>query len=250
MKTVFITGAAAGIGLATAQKYAQMGWLVGLYDINIEAIEKLLTANEFKNAHGGVCDVTCRESIAAALKDFSRKTNQRLDVVVNNAGVLTGGEFHTIEARDNNLMIDINIKGLTDVAQLAFPLLRQTKNSCLVNICSASSIYGTPGLAVYSATKFYVRGLTEALNIEWKKYGIHVTSIKPPFVQTNMLSKVPSDMTKKMSSLQPQYIADAVYSAAEGKSISTIPGLQLKLFQLMTKLLPETIVRIIIQKII
>ena len=82
MKTVFITGAAAGIGLATARSFAADGWFVGLYDINQERVSQLLNSPAFTNACGGFCDVSDRDSIAAALQDFSKHSHKDRKSVV------------------------------------------------------------------------------------------------------------------------------------------------------------------------
>ena len=83
MKSIFITGAAAGIGLATARRFAAQGWFVGLYDINREALQAALAGGEFPNACRGFCDVTSRESIDVALADFASHTDGQLHVLVN-----------------------------------------------------------------------------------------------------------------------------------------------------------------------
>ena len=92
MKTIFITGAAHGIGLATARRFAAQGWFVGLYDVNGEALDRLLESGEFPHCCGQRCDVTDRESIREALDHFSARTDGRLDVLVNNAGILASGK--------------------------------------------------------------------------------------------------------------------------------------------------------------
>ncbi len=239
MKTVFITGAASGIGLATAKRFAAEGWYVGLYDINVEGVEKLLSSGEFSNACGSSCDVTDRDSIQQALDHFSAQTQGRLDLLVNNAGVLTGGEFQDIDSKSHDLMIAINVKGLTDVAQLAFPLLKQTPNSTLLNLCSVSSVQGIPQLAVYSASKFYVNGLTEALNVEWKPYDIRVTCVKPPIVKTAMGASVPERIMERMGvDLLPEQVAEAIYQAVPGSNAGYILGVKSQLLGLVTRLSP------------
>ena len=89
MKTVFITGAAAGIGLATARHFSRQGYFVGLYDVNREALERVMAEDDLSRACSGYCDVTSRDSIQEALADFTRHTDGKLHVLVNNAGVLS-----------------------------------------------------------------------------------------------------------------------------------------------------------------
>ena len=240
MKTVFITGAAHGIGLATAKRYAANGWFVGMYDINHERLERLLATGEFPNACARHCDGTERGSIEEAFAHFSQHTNGRLDLLVNNAGVLTSGNFETIDPKAHELMIDINIKGLTNVAQLAFPLLKQTHGAAMVNLCSVSSVHGVPLLAVYSASKFYVNGLTEALRIEWAKHDIRVTAVKPPLVNTQMGHAVrPELMTKFSIEMEPEDVAQAVQRAAEGSRTGYLLGRSSKVWGWLDKHLPE-----------
>ena len=240
MKTIFITGAAHGIGLATAKRFASQGWYVGLYDINQSALQELLASGEFPNACAQHCDVTQRDSIEEALQHFSGHTQGRLDVLVNNAGVLTSGKFEEIDPLAHNLIVEVNIKGLTNVAQAAFPLLQQTPGATLVNLCSASSIHGVPMLAVYSASKYYVNGLTEALQIEWAQHDIRVTAVKPPVVNTAMGHQLDATTTKKMGiNMQPEHVAEAIQIAVEGSRIGYILGTSTKLWGWLDKFLPE-----------
>lgn len=241
MRSVLITGAAQGIGLATARRFAAQGWFVGLYDINAGALESLLASGEFPDACGCACDVTRRESIAAALEHFAGHSGGRLDLLVNNAGVLSSGKFEEIDPQAHELMIEVNIKGLTNVAQLAFPLLRQTPGSCLVNLCSASSIHGIPMLAVYSASKYYVNGLTEALHIEWAPYDIRVTSVKPPVINTAMGHQLHPSLTAKMGvNMEADEVAQAIQAAAEGRGVGHVLGRSTRLWSWLDKLLPES----------
>ena len=241
MKTLFITGAAHGIGLATARRFADQGWFVGLYDINSEQLNTLLASGDFPNACGKHCDVTQLDSINAALEHFAGHTSGRLDLLVNNAGVLSSGKFEEIDAASHDLIIDVNIKGLTHVAQAAFPLLKQTAGATLVNLCSVSSVHGIPLLAVYSASKYYVNGLTEALNIEWAPYDIRVTSVKPPIVNTAMGHQLSPQLTKKLGvDMEAGHVAEAIQMAAEGKRVGYLLGTSARLWGLVDRLLPES----------
>jgi len=239
MKTVFITGAAAGIGLAVARRFAADGWLTGLYDIDEGRIAQLLEKPEFSNACGGRCDVTRPESVSQALSHFSERTQGRLDLLVNNAGVLHAGSFETIDPDANDMMIRVNVQGLTQVAQLAFPLLRKTPNSVMANMCSVSSVHGIPLLAVYSASKFYVNGLTQALSIEWAQHGIRVLSIKPPFVKTAMVDGMPEQLMETFTvDLAPEDVAEQLAAALQDSAVSYLMTWKGKAFALLASLLP------------
>ena len=244
MNSVFITGAASGIGLATARRFASEGWFVGLYDINEEAIYGLLSSGEFPAACGGRCDVADGGSIRQALAHFAKATGDRLDVLINNAGVLTAGHFESNDSEAHDAIIRVNVLGLTKVAQLAFPLLKDTPNSTMLNLCSVSSVHGVPLLAVYSASKFYVNGLTQALGIEWAEHGIRVLSIKPPFVSTAMIDGMPEQLMKTFTvDFSPEQIADAIMNALAGSGDSYLLGWKAKTLGFLSKVLPAPLAR-------
>jgi len=250
MKTVLITGAASGIGLATARRFASEGWFVGLYDIDGAAVERHLSGGEFPLACGSACDVTDRGSVIAALAHFADAGNGHLDVLINNAGVLAAGHFESIESEAHDAMIRVNVLGLTTVAQSAFPLLKNTQNSTLVNLCSVSSLYGVPLLAVYSASKFYVDGLTQALSIEWAEHGIRVLSIKPPFVSTAMVEGMPEQLMKTLTvDFSPEQIAGVVMRALAGSSDSYLVGWKAKVLGFFARILPARLARGVVKHV-
>lgn len=240
MKTVLITGAAQGIGLATAQRYAAQGWYVGLYDRNREGIDALLASSDFPNACGGFCDVTDTSSVAGMFQHFREQSGGRLDLLINNAGVLSAGNFATMDQADLDRMIAVNVRGATHVLHTGFDLLRATPGATVVNLCSASSIHGIPKLAVYSASKFFVDGLTEALDLEWREHDIRVTAIKPPVINTAMGAAVAVELSQKLgTNLQAEDVAEAIQQAAEGRGTSHVMGLSTRFWQLLDTLLPN-----------
>lgn len=250
-KSVFITGAAAGIGLATARRFAAAGYFVGLYDINQAGLEAAIASGDFPQACSGLCDVTDRQSIEAAMTDFASHTDGRMHVLVNNAGVLSAGDFTEIAPQAHDLMIDINIKGFTHVAQAGFPYLQRTPGACMVNLCSASSIQGIPNLAVYSSTKFYVNGLTQALHVEWAPHDIRVTCVKPHLVNTPMAHDVVANATEPQEiKLTPEDIAEAIEKAVHGRRVGYVVGGIARIWAILNKFLPESLQIALVKKLV
>jgi NAD(P)-dependent dehydrogenase (short-subunit alcohol dehydrogenase family) len=213
--SVFITGAAAGIGRATALTFARHGYRVGAYDIDLDGLEVL--RDEIAAFGGdvvtGELDVTDADQWSARLHEFTAGTGT-LDILVNNAGVLTTGAFADVPLAVHRQMVDINFTGALAGLHAAFPYLRDTPRAQVVNMCSASALYGQPELATYSATKFALRALTEALELEWRRYGIRVLAMWPLFVKTAMTDNVETGSTKSLGiNLTPDDVAAAVYSA-------------------------------------
>ena len=217
-RAVFITGAAAGIGRATALTFARNGFTVGGYDID-EVGLKTLADDIDQSAAGrspGISTSPTPTKWPQRVGEFAKAAGDRLDVMVNNAGILLAGRFEDLEARAHLKEIDINAKGVVNGLHAAFPYLRQTPNSVVVNLASASAIYGQAELANYSATKFFVRGITEALDIEWHRYGIRVIAIWPLYVQTAMTDHIKTGTTESLGiRLTAQDVADAIVKATE-----------------------------------
>ncbi|MCX7061774.1 MAG: SDR family oxidoreductase [Gammaproteobacteria bacterium] len=240
---IFITGAAAGIGRATAELYAAKGWFVGLYDLAGSACEGLRQKFGADFAIAESLDVTDAAAVEAALTRFWAKTG-RLDVMFNNAGILHTGDFAEMPLARHHALVDVNLKGVINGAHAAFPYLKQTRRSALINMASASAINGTPAFATYGATKFAVKGLTEALSIEWARHGIRVMDLLPLFVATPMVNNVaapPKSVGRLGINLQADDIAAMVWSASQWRlwpRTHWYPGVQTKLLAWTSKLLP------------
>ncbi|MGV0872542.1 SDR family oxidoreductase [Mycolicibacterium sp. XJ879] len=221
-KSVFITGAAAGIGRATALTFARKGFTVGAYDIDEVGLKSLADEVEQLGAKAvvGHLDVTDADEMTQRVNEFAAATGGRLDVLINNAGILLAGRFEDRDVRQHHKEIDINAKGVVNGLHAAFPYLRDTPDSVVVNLSSASAIYGQAELANYSATKFFVRGITEALDIEWRHYGIRVIAIWPLYVQTAMTDNIKTGTTDSLGiRLTAQDVADAIDKAIEPSAL-------------------------------
>lgn len=213
--TVFISGAAAGIGRATALAFARHGYLVGGYDVDEDGLASLRAEIVQQGGHvrTGHLDVTDRDEWRTRLTEFTSGVG-RLDILINNAGVLTAGRFQDIDADAHARMIEINVGGTVNGTHAAFEFLKETPGAQVVNLCSASAIYGQPELATYSATKFAVRGLTEALDLEWRSHDIRVFDMWPLFVGTGMVRGMSIGSTRSLGiRLNAEDVADAIVDA-------------------------------------
>ncbi|MDY6810772.1 MAG: SDR family oxidoreductase [Actinomycetota bacterium] len=211
MSSIFITGGAAGIGLATAERFGREGWTVGVFDVDAEALAKV-KANH-PGFITGTLDVRDPQQWENALAEFTSHTGGTLDVLDNNAGILVEGPLHEISPDAVRRQIDIDALGVALGAQAAYPYLRKTPGAHLVNIASASAIYGQPGIATYSATKFFVAGLTEALELEWENDDIRVVGIWPLWAKT-ALAMNEAKSTKTLGvRITPGQVADKVWES-------------------------------------
>jgi len=251
--SIFITGAAAGIGRATALMFAREGWFVGLYDVDAVALATLQEELGTEHRIAEVLDVRDQAAWHGALERFFEASGQRLDVLLNNAGVLVSGPFEETAIEQHHRLLDINVKGVLNGCHAALAYLRKTPGSRVINLVSASALYGQPSLASYSASKFAVRGLTEALDLEWQGQGVRVMGIWPLFVQTNMVKDMNAKSIKNLGvHLRAEDVARTIWKAANhtGRAKVHWPvGLQTVLLAQAVKYGPQWLNRLVTGRI-
>ena len=248
MPSILISGAGQGIGAAAAKLFYQQGYKVGIYDINAVQAQKL--AQQLgENAKAGLLDVANIEHWQDALTEFTQWAGE-LNVLVNNAGILYSGAFEHTDIAAHHRTIDINVKGVINGCYASLPYLQKAAFARVINLSSASAIYGQADLATYSASKFAVRGLTESLDIEWQKYGIRVLDVMPLFVQTAMVKNMDAESIRKMGvHLTPNNVAEQILSLATLKAHAFTPthravGFKTKVLFNLSKISPQFVNRL------
>ena len=232
-KAIFITGGGSGIGRAVAERFAREGWRVGLADVNAAGLRETAALLPTGMSDTYVMDVRDRAAWQANLDDFTAKSGARLDVLFNNAGIGTGGPMAEMSFEDMDRVVAINLGGVLNGAKIGYPYLAKTPGSCLLNTASASAIYGSAGLVVYSATKFGVRALTEGLDGEWHAAGIKVRDLLPGFIDTPLLQGPVEGSNQNIRErvqaagleiTSPVEVADAAWRAVHGDAVHTYVG--------------------------
>ena len=188
-RSIFITGGGSGIGRATALHFAARGWFVGVADINEAGMAETLSLISGDAKWQGKLDVRDRAAWDTALAEFAAAAGGRIDAMVNNAGIGTGGALSELDPEEIDRCLDINLKGVLYGAQAAYPYLQKSgPGSACINIASAAGIAGSAGMSVYCATKFGVRAVSESLDAEWAGDRITVASVCPAFIETPLLN--------------------------------------------------------------
>lgn len=190
-KVLIITGASSGMGEAAAKHLASLGATVVLCARRADRIEKL--ANEIRDVGGKALafavDVTHREQVKKMV-DATVEQFGRVDVILNNAGVMPLSPMDRMNVEEWNTMIDVNIKGVLNGIAAVLPYMKDQKFGQIINTSSVAGHKVFNGSAVYSATKYAVRALTEGLRMEVKPYNIRTTIVCPGAVKTELLEHI------------------------------------------------------------
>lgn len=184
---IMITGAGSGLGREIALRWAREGWQLALGDINPDGLEATLALVREAGGDGFTqrCDVRDYSQLTA----FAQACEARLggiDVVVNNAGVASGGFFSDLSLEDWDWQLSINLMGVIKGCKAFLPLLERSQGR-LINIASLAALMQAPAMSNYNVAKAGVVALSESLLVELKPQGIDVHVVCPSFFQTNLL---------------------------------------------------------------
>ncbi|MGH3531549.1 MAG: SDR family oxidoreductase, partial [Mycobacterium sp.] len=223
-KTVVITGAARGIGQATAKALLARGARVVIGDRDVDVLQKAVADISGLGAVSGhPLDVTDRESFAAFLDKARADGGGHIDVLINNAGVMPVGPFLEQSAQAIRSAIEVNFYGVLNGCQLVLPEMVQRRSGHVVNIASLAGMVAVPGQVVYAGTKFAVVGVSTALADEFAPHDVNVTAVLPTFTNTELISGTTPSAAQKP--VQPEDIAVAVVKVLDKpKTQVSVPG--------------------------
>lgn len=249
-KNIFITGAAAGIGRETALAFARKGWFTGLFDVDLEGLDALRNEIEREIGRDSCCthyiDVRDEEAVRNAITYFGTHTGGTMNVLFNNAGIIHAGALEDISLENHRRILDINIWGVLNCTVQALPLLKESTPATIVNMSSASALYGHPFLTTYAASKMAVRSMTEGFDLALKKHNIKVCDLMPIWVKTGLADDAAgewSGLKPRDIQITPESVAQQVWRAAHGSRLHWLMGRETKVYNLLTKLLPTRITR-------
>jgi NAD(P)-dependent dehydrogenase (short-subunit alcohol dehydrogenase family) len=199
MPSVLVTGAARGIGRATTLRLAAAGWDV------IAGVRQEADGEELLNPGPGpvttvALDITDSEQIAA----LDRRLPDRLDALVNNAGVVVGGPLEAVPPSELRRQLEVNVVGQAAVTQAVLPRLRASRGR-IVFVSSLSGLVATPMMGAYNASKFALEGMADALRMELAPWGIRVVIVEPAQTDTDLWRRADTDLDDAVATLTPAH---------------------------------------------
>jgi len=216
-KVVVITGASSGLGEATARHLAAHGAKLVLGARRIDRLRTLARELALGADAAVATDVTDAAQVKA-LVDHAVAAHGRIDVMLNNAGLMPHSPLERLKIADWDRMIDVNLKGVLYGIAAALPHMQRQKSGHIINVASVAAYKVRPGSAVYAATKAAVRMLSEGLRQEVKPYNIRTTVISPGAVETELPQSITeSDVAR---GIQSYYEANAIPADSFARAVA------------------------------
>jgi 3-oxoacyl-[acyl-carrier protein] reductase len=203
-KICVITGAAQGIGLATALKFAEEGATVVVCDMKPEGVDAAVAMVRARGAHamGFALNVTDRPALDAMAAQVKERYSS-IDVLVNNAGITRDARLQKMTLEQFDSVIDVNLRGVFQATQAVLPAMLEQQSGVILNASSVVGIYGNFGQTNYAASKFGVIGFTKTWSRELGPKGIRVNAVAPGFVETPILATIPDKVMQHMREQVP-----------------------------------------------
>jgi NAD(P)-dependent dehydrogenase (short-subunit alcohol dehydrogenase family) len=215
--TVLITGASRGLGRTTALKLASSGW-------RVFACVRSDADSQRMAEHAGITPIILDITESEHLEKLTSLLPDRLDALVNNAGVAVGGPIETLTLDDLRWQLEVNVIGSTAVTQTVLPLIRRAKGR-IVFISSTSGRVATPSLGAYGASKFALEAIGDCLRNELRPWGIKVSLIEPGQIDTDMSKDSHEQHDENIAKMSPEHqMLYAKHTAGMHKAIDLMDG--------------------------
>ncbi len=222
MPTVLLTGASRGIGRATTLRLARAGWTV-YATVRSAADGEGLVAEAAGGAGGEIhplqLDVTSDGQIAA----LDGALPERLDAIVNNAGIVVSGPLESLSAADLREQFDVNVVGAVAVTNLVLPRLRASRGR-IVFVSSLSGMISTPMTGAYNASKFALEAIADAWRLELRPWGVKVILVEPAMTNTDLWRKAPETLEAEAAEMSPEH--RELYAGHLDGMRKTVPRMQ------------------------
>lgn len=253
-KVCVVTGAGSGIGRHLAINLAKQGAILALSDISADNLKETAELTQLPDSKifTHTFDVASKDAFYA-FSEMVEKQFGRVDVVINNAGVTVSESVEGTEYDDFEWLMNINFWGVVYGTKAFLPLLRRSPEACVVNISSIFGFVGVPSQGAYNASKFAVRGFTEALRLELKGSSVTPICVHPGGIKTNIVnnsrffSGYNDDQSKedlkalfdKLTYTLPEQAADTIIKAVKKKQRRVLIGPDARLYDIMARCFPN-----------
>ena len=259
-RTAVITGAAGGIGRAIAVSLARRGCHLALADVDeagMAGTEELVRAYGVRVTRHAL-DVANRVAVAGFPARVAA-AHRSIDLLINNAGVAVGGTFEQVSEEDFEWLFEINFWGVVRMTRAFLPALRASGDSRVVNLSSVFGMVAPPEQVAYAASKFAVRGFSEALRHELEGSGVGVTVVHPAGVATSIAEKarVPAgvsaeeverrrELFKKLLTLPPEVAGEAIVRGIERRKPRVLVGSEARVISAIARAFPVSYWKVLV----
>jgi NAD(P)-dependent dehydrogenase (short-subunit alcohol dehydrogenase family) len=258
-RVAVITGAGSGIGQAVALSLARRGCHLALADINEAGLARTLARTTALGVRtsGHRLDVASRGAVAV-LPTEVMQAHDRVDLLVNNAGVALAGSFDEVSEADFDWLFEINFHGVVRMTRAFLPLLRASDDARIVNLSSVFGLISPPGQCAYSASKFAVRGFSNSLRLELAGTRVGVSVVHPGGVATAIArsARIPRDapademrrrlaLAEKMLRMPPEKAGEIIVRGVEKRRARILIGWDAVIVSLLERLVPVNYWRVL-----
>lgn len=218
-KHIVITGGSSGIGKLLAIKCLANNYFVTIIDINASALENFRKEHESGQEHFNLITADlCDKYDVVKIQNYIENNERPIDVLVNNAGIVSGKNFIDLQKSDVEKTFQINVFAPFFLTQSALKSMVKRNSGQIINICSASSLVGVPKLSDYAASKAAILSMDETIRLELKEMGskVRTTAICPFYINTGMFDGVRTRFPLLLPILNPQLVVDRIFKTMSG----------------------------------